>query len=171
MENSTLIIDTREPWPHPWERHIPEAHFLRDGLETGDICLAGNRGIVVERKTVSDFLGSITAGRERFEGELKRSRFLDHFAIIVEGSMPDVVDARGGLTLESLYGTVAAITRRWCNVHFAGSERGAARLAWCLLSQPANEANKLVKALKTAEKKAQKALKFQPVDESGKALY
>lgn len=163
---TTLIIDTREPWPHPWEKHIPEAHFIRDGMETGDICLAGNRGIVVERKTVSDFLGSITAGRERFEGELKRSRYLDHFAIVVEGSMIDVADNRGGLTLESLFGTVAAFSRRWCNVHFAGNERGAARLAWSILSQPANEANKLVKALKTAEKKAVKQIASRVVDET-----
>lgn len=170
-ERRTLIVDTREPWPHPWEIHIPESHFIRDGLETGDICLAGNRSIVVERKTVSDFLGSITAGRDRFEGELKRSRMLDHFAIIVEGTMLDVVEARGGLTLESLYGTVAAISRRWCNIHFAGSERGAARLAWLLLSQPAAEANKLVKALKTAEKKAAKWMAGQAKDEEGRPLY
>jgi len=167
----TLVIDTREPWPHPWAIHIPEAAFIRDGMETGDICLAGNRMVAVERKTVSDFLGSITAGRERFEAELKRSRMLDHFAIIVEGSMMDVVEERGGLALESLYGTVAAITRRWCPIHFAGSERGAARLAWCILSQPHNEANKLVKAVKVAEKRAAKQMASQQLGADGKPLF
>ena len=163
----TLIIDTREPWPHPWQPHLPEANFLVDGLETGDIALAANRLMVVERKTVTDFLGSITAGRDRFEAELKRARFCDHFAIIVEGSMLDVVAERGGMTLDSLYGTVAAITRRWCNVHFADSTRGAARLAWAILTQPVNEANRLVKAAKTAEKKAIKQAAAQVVGTDG----
>jgi ERCC4-type nuclease len=169
--HQTLIIDTREPWPHPWEIHIPEAHFMRDGLETGDIALGANRWIVVERKTVADFLGSITAGRERFEAELKRSRLMDHFAIIVEGTIMDVVENRGGLTVESIYGTVAAFSRRYCPIHFAGSERGAARLAWSILTQPVNEANRLVKAAATATKKAVKWKAGQVTGEDGKPLF
>lgn len=159
-----IFCDTREPWPHPWERHIPEAIFVREGLETGDLALAGNPSVAIERKTVSDFLGSITAGRGRFEAELKRARFLDHFCIIVEGSLIDVLDARGGLTTESLIGTVAAISRRGAMVHFAGSERLAARLAWRILSQPAVEANRLVNATK-------KAAGAAPVTEDGRMLY
>ena len=169
---TTLIIDTREPWPHPWEPHLPQAHFLRDGLETGDIALAANRNLVVERKTVPDFLGSVTAGRERFEAELKRSRVLDHFAIVIEGSMMDVIAESGGFTLESLFGTVAAFSRRWgVAIHFAGSQRNAARLAWAILTQPLNEANRLVKAAKTADKKAARQAATRITGEDGRMLY
>lgn len=172
MTPTTIIIDTREPWPHPWEIHLPEAHFLRDGLETGDIALAANRNLVVERKTVSDFLGSVTAGRERFEAELRRSRVLDHFAIVIEGSMLDVIADSGGFTMESLFGTVAAFSRRWgVAIHFAGSERYAARLAWSILTQPLNEANRLIKAAKTADKKAARQAATQVVGADGKMLY
>jgi ERCC4-type nuclease len=151
-----ILIDTREPWPHPWAKHLPEAQFEQQALETGDIALAANPLIVVERKTVSDFLGSITAGRERFERELARSRHLDHFCIIVEGSLIDCMDERGGLSAESLLGTVAAFGRRKYTIHFAGTERFAARLAWRILTQPVAEANKLAGAAKKAGKKAAK---------------
>ena len=33
-----ITIDSREPWPHPWESHIPPGwNFERGTLETGDI--------------------------------------------------------------------------------------------------------------------------------------
>ena len=142
---ATLQIDTREPWPHPWQRHLPEVTFQRHGLETGDICLAGNPLLVIERKTVSDFLGSITSGRERFNNELRRARYLDAFWIIVEGSLPDVNARKGGMSEASLLGTIAAFSRRGIQIIFAGSERMAALIAWRLLSQPIAEANRLVK--------------------------
>lgn len=163
-----ILIDTREPWPHPWAKHLPEARFEQQALDTGDIALAANPMIVVERKTVSDFLGSITAGRDRFERELARSRHLDHFCVIVEGSMIDCMDERGGLSAESLIGTVAAYGRRKFTIHFAGTERYAARLAWRILTQPVSEANKLAGAAKKAEKKPAKET---PKKEDGTALY
>lgn len=149
----TILIDTREPWPHPWQRHLPEAEFRRAGLETGDIALAGNPGIVIERKTTSDFLGSITAGRDRFEAELKRSRMLDFFCIVIEGTLLDVMEDRGGMHTESLLGTIAAFSRRYCPILFCGSERYAARVAFRILSQPVDQANRLIGATKRAAKR------------------
>lgn len=151
-----IIIDTREPWPHPWARHLPEAVFIREGLATGDIALAGNSAIVVERKTISDFLGTITAGRDRFERELARARELHQFHIIVEGSLGDVMAERGGMTAASLLGTVAALTRRGSPIHFADTEKMAAQLAYAILTQPWNEANKLASRVGRAAKKAGK---------------
>ena len=149
-----ILIDTREPWPHPWEKHLPEAQFIQRGLETGDIALAGNPSIVVERKTVSDFLGTITAGRDRFKNELKRARDLQQFHIIVEGSMIDCATERGGMSMASLIGTVAAISRRNCPIHFACTEKYAAQLAFAILTHPDHEANQLTASVKRAEKKA-----------------
>jgi len=152
-----LIIDTREPWPHPWRGHFPaELELIREGLETGDMALACNPGVVIERKSVPDFIGSITAGRERFEAELKRARRLDFMAIIVEGTMLDCMDDRGGMSTESLLGTVAAISRRYCPILFAGTQGLAARLAIRILRQPVDEANRLMKAVRKAEKDALK---------------
>lgn len=163
-----ILIDTREPWPHPWAKHLPEATFIQQGLETGDIALAGNPSIVVERKTVNDFLGTITAGRDRFKNELKRARDLHQFHIIVEGSLLDCVNDRGGMTMASLIGTIAAISRRNCPIHFACTERVAAHLAFAILTQPYNEANMLATRVKRAEKKA---VNETPKADNGTALY
>lgn len=141
----TLWIDTREPWPHPWQRHLPEVTFQRRGMETGDICLSGNPLAVVERKTVADFLGSITSGRPRFNDELRRSRHLDSFHIVVEGSLGECLMKKRGMSEASLFGTIAAFERRGFSIIFAGSERYAAQIAWRILAQPLTEANALVK--------------------------
>lgn len=171
---NSLLIDTREPWPHPWAKHLSDVRFERCGLETGDIALAGNPHLAVERKTVSDFLGSITSGRDRFEAELKRSRLLDKFAIVVEGDFTTCLGNLGGMNVESFVGTVAAITRRFCPILFAGSEAMAARVAWKFLIQPVSEWNKTLRAIERHEKAADKrakALAQTPVDEVGNPLY
>ena len=62
-----VIIDTREPWPHPWDEYLPEGfQFERGTLETGDIALAAlPDGAVVERKTPGDMVGCIGSERQR----------------------------------------------------------------------------------------------------------
>lgn len=127
-----IIVDTREPWPHPWQRWLPGHVTLeRMALDTGDLAIAGlPDGAVIERKTVSDFLGCLTSNRDRFERELARSRHVGRFCIIVEGTLLDCIRDRGGLSEASLVGTVAAWSRRFCSIVFAGTERNAAELAW-----------------------------------------
>ena len=65
-ETVIITVDSREPWPHPWVRWLPEHVTLERGaLDTGDFALARlSDGAVVERKTVSDFLGCMTSNRE-----------------------------------------------------------------------------------------------------------
>ena len=126
-----ITVDTREPSPHPWQRWLPAQVTLESmALDTGDFALAGlPDAAVVERKTVSDFLGCLTSNRERFERELARSRHIGRFVVIVEGTLLDCIRARGGLSEASLLGTVAAWSRRFCPILFAGTERHAAELA------------------------------------------
>ena len=82
--------------------------------------------------------------------------------------MIDCVNNRGGMTMASLIGTVAAISRRNCPIHFACTERYAAQLAFAILTQPYNEANKLAGSVKKAEKKSTKET---PKWEDGSSLY
>lgn len=140
-----IIYDTREPTPHPWAEHLPEFAFQRQGMETGDFHLAGNPLLVIERKTVGDFLGSISTGRQRFNDEIRRARYLDGFHIIVEGGLAECLASRGQITETAILGTLAAFARRGFPVHFAGNQRCAAILAGRILTQPIAEANKLVK--------------------------
>jgi hypothetical protein len=48
-----LCVDSREPWPHPWEQFLPEGWIFKRGiLETGDLALAAlPEAGVIERKT------------------------------------------------------------------------------------------------------------------------
>ena len=80
----TIIIDTREDWPHVWAPHFfDKVQLVRGTLETGDLCLAAlPDGAIVERKTVPNLLGCIGKGRDRFERELKRSRYVARLLVV-----------------------------------------------------------------------------------------
>lgn len=167
QKNMRILVDTREPWPHPWAKHLPEVEFVREMLDTGDIALAGNPMIVIERKTVPDFMQSITSERDRFERELERATKLDQFTIIVEGCLSDCIG--GGMSINSVVGTVAKFFRfRW-PILFADTESLAAKIAIATLSQPIDRANKLVGRVQRAAKKPLPAL--APIGENGKPLY
>jgi ERCC4-type nuclease len=104
----TLLCDSREPWPHPWAKWLPShVELERATLDTGDFALAGlPDAAVVERKTVPDFLACMTSNRERFVRELARSRHVGRFVIIVEGTLGNVLAARGELSEATAEGAV-----------------------------------------------------------------
>ena len=133
---SVVLFDTREPSPHPWQPLLPEGwSFERASLETGDLVLASHPyGAVIERKTPGDLASCIGASRERFERELRRSRYAGRFVVVVEGSLSDVVVAGRKLHANSIMGTIAAWTLRFCPFVFAGSQRLAVDFAVRLLA-------------------------------------
>ena len=69
----------------------------------------------------------------RFERELRRSRYLGRFLIIVEGSLGDVATASRGIHSSAVLGTVAAWSARYCPIIFAGSVPAAAAIAFSAL--------------------------------------
>ena len=81
-----ILVDTRE--------HLPYAFDTPSEIGTvpvGDYSIAGLESCVaIERKTLDDLIGCLTAGRERFERELHKGRALDYFALVVEGSLSDI---------------------------------------------------------------------------------
>ena len=107
----------------------------RAALETGDFCLVSHpHGVVIERKTPSDLAACIGADRERFERELRRSRYSGRFVVVIEGSLSDVAVAARGIHHNAVLGTLASWTLRYCPFVFAGSRRLAAEFAWRLLA-------------------------------------
>ena len=151
-----IVIDTRDPWPHPWAAHWPADVQVSQGtLETGDVALAAlPDGAVVERKTVPDFLAAIGRERKRFDLEVRRSRYCGSFVIIVEGRFGDVLaanHARGLIREEAIAGTVATWTRRGAPVLFAGSVHAAADLAYRFLAGQVREIERAAKAINKAE--------------------
>jgi hypothetical protein len=90
----TILIDTREQRPLSFG-DIP---VRREALETGDYsCICDDKDlrdvVVIERKSVSDLLGCIGGQRERFERELTRLAQIPFRAIVIEGSIPDLLEA------------------------------------------------------------------------------
>ncbi len=145
----TVIFDTREPSPHPWEQFLPAGWTPETGtLETGDVALAClPDGVVIERKTPGDLAGCIGSSRERFERELKRSRYCGRFIVVCEGSLSDVCRASRGLNDNAIAGTVAAWTTRYCPIVFAGTVAAAADFAFRALSAQVRDIERAAKSI------------------------
>lgn len=141
----TVSLDTREPWPHPWERHLPEGWRMERGtLETGDLAIARlPEGVVIERKTASDLAGCLGRERERFERELRRSRYCGRFLVIVEADLAAVIRAAAGIHRNAVVGTVAAWSVRYCPLIFAGDTATAAALAFRALATQVRDAERI----------------------------
>ena len=80
-----IIIDTREQTP--WAFPLDLAETARGTLSEGDYALEGDDGFAIERKSLSDFLGTISTGWNRFKRELNRmdNKGFPAKVIIVEG--------------------------------------------------------------------------------------
>ena len=86
-----IVIDTREQ--SPWTFDATRVDSVRGTLHTGDYSLLGFEGsVVVERKSLDDWVSTIIHERERFERELARMATFDFRCVIVEGSYADVRD-------------------------------------------------------------------------------
>jgi len=86
-----LTVDTREqkPYLNIFER-IKQEYSVKT-LRVGDYSISGyENDFSVERKTLDDFIASITQNRKRFENELKRAKSMQFFAVIIEGSFYDI---------------------------------------------------------------------------------
>jgi DNA excision repair protein ERCC-4 len=147
-----LLADTREPDPHPWSPCLPEGwRMVRGTLETGDFALAAlPEGVVIERKTPSDLAGCIGKGRERFERELRRGRYVGRLIVVVEGDLRDVIEAAPGIKPAAVIGSLAAWTGRYAPFVFAGSVRAAADFSFRALAAQVRTIEREAKALREA---------------------
>jgi len=84
-----IIIDTREQAPFLFSENVDTQ---RATLDAGDYSVAGlTATVAIERKSLDDLVGSITAGRERFMECCSRLGRLDFGCIIVEAALSDVI--------------------------------------------------------------------------------
>lgn len=112
-----IIQDSREQAPYAFNSPRYAGAVVEVGtLQTGDYSLAGlTDRIALERKSLSDLTGTLTAGRERFQRECERGRGLEYFGLIIEASMDDVRrhTYRSQMTPQSLLQTLAAWSIRY----------------------------------------------------------
>jgi DNA excision repair protein ERCC-4 len=84
-ERLKVIIDTREQQPWSFDPAVVDAEI--GTLKTGDYSLEGDNQFGIERKSLDDFLGTVSVGWGRFVRELNRMDEAQWVAktIIVEG--------------------------------------------------------------------------------------
>ena len=141
-----IVIDSREQLPYTFGGRV---ETVRLGLETGDYSLLGHEStIVVERKSLPDYVQSLTAGRARFLRECERLQAMPIRAIVVEGSFDDIVNARYDslATPQSIIGsTIKLITDYGLPVVLAGCRAYAERFVERFLTRHHEKAVKAVK--------------------------
>ena len=117
-------IDTNETLEHhiPWV--IRAYPTVEKHLKVGDYGILGfsdwaHPYFIVERKSLSDLIGSLTQRRDQFFVEIEAMRRFNFAAIIVEGLWEQVEagDYRSRAEPNSMLATIAAIEVR-ANVHF-----------------------------------------------------
>lgn len=140
------------PDPHPWQPYLPAGWTAtRAALETGDFALTAlPDGVIIERKTAADLAGCLGQSRERFERELKRSRYAGRFIVICEGSFADLLTAARGIHRNAVIGTLSAWSVRYCPIIFCGDVKTAAETAFRSLAAQVRDVRRQHEAI-TAE--------------------
>lgn len=128
-----VLIDTREKAPYAFK----EAKVAIKTLKTGDYALKSDAGgLIIERKSVSDLFGTLTAGVERFEREMARLSLYDYPVVIVEGDQESVrrgiwnSGANGSAVLRHLF---RLCVKYGVGVVFCRGRTEAEETAWGLL--------------------------------------
>jgi len=109
----TIIIDTREKPAYRWL--FDDDHPVKvKKLDTGDYSIEGCEHLIcLERKTLSDLIGSLFHDYERFKRELVRMKKIPNRYIVIEAVLrqADVHDYRSKVHPNSIVGRLLAIER------------------------------------------------------------
>ena len=84
-----IVVDTRENTPWAFPAHL--ATVRRGKLDAGDYALAGDLNFAIERKSLNDFIGTISTGWERFQNEIERMIFYPAMIVLIEGTFTDIL--------------------------------------------------------------------------------
>lgn len=107
-----LIVDTREQRPLEF-RHL---EAVRGTLQSGDYSLAGlEEEFAVERKSVTDLVGSLTRDRDRFTRELHRLRGFRWKYLLIVGTEMELarLAAQGRANPVQVKNSVLAFSTRY----------------------------------------------------------
>jgi len=141
----TVIIDTREQTP--WGLAPFGCTVKVRKLNAGDYALEGDEdNFTIERKSLQDFLGTVSTGWDRLQRELGRTLgFTQSMPIVVEGDFAEFCYRmeRGQLLAPEhphhrlgpafCARRVAQLTRMGCQVVFAGNADNAALIGYAML--------------------------------------
>lgn len=129
MINFTAIIDSREQTPV--NLMVKEGLTLRSEvgtLYTGDYSIKGFENLIaIERKSLSDLMGCIGTGRERFEKEITRLRGYEVKCIVVEADWIDIENGnyRSKVNPNAAIGTLMGWIAQGIPITMAGDHQRA----------------------------------------------
>lgn len=135
-DTMTIIVDTREqrPWTFGGALRIERA-----ALPAGDYSIAGfETSVAIERKSLDDFVQSVTWERRRFLRERDRLRSYELKTILVEAGVPDVWAHRyrSKTTPQAVIASALAIEQDYgISTTWAGSRDSAEKIAAMMLSR------------------------------------
>lgn len=157
-----IVIDSREQAPWSWDQSDATTEIR--ALTAGDYALADDceavRGrealavrFAIERKSLDDFLGTISGGWDRFQRELVRMESFPARVVIVEGNFADVCfSERGGEIIPPPHNhpalrpafvarRIAELTMMGVSVILCGDAQMAAGMAFRILRRRAEQWN------------------------------
>lgn len=144
-----IVIDNREQAPFAFAGY--DCQTEPGTLTTGDYSIPGfSDCVAVERKSLSDLIGCLTSGRERFTRELERLRGYDAAAVVIEAGFSDLAAGRYRSRLnpeaarQSVYSMMAAYRIPF---FFAGNRKEAERFTFDFLRHYARHAAARYKAI------------------------
>lgn len=130
-----VVVDTREQTPWQFQELVAVKTVTRKKqkvrlakplvvrtdrttLRTGDYSIEGHEEqFSLERKSLSDALGTFTAGRERFERELERMAAMDFAAVVMEFPEHAKIPPDRKITWTTVSESIRAWRQRY-GVHF-----------------------------------------------------
>jgi len=147
MSDFTIVIDTREQLLWSFSQYNVDVKI--DTIKTADYKIEGDDYFGIERKSMDDFIGTISSGWERFKRELQRMNDEDWVAkvIIVEGNyegccyntrQEEVIPPQHNhyrITPQFIQKQIAVLTLMNVSVIFAGSPSLAAGLAFVIFKE------------------------------------
>lgn len=135
-----ITVDTREQQPWAFPDHL--AAVNRGTLRAGDYALDGDYGFAVERKSLNDFVGTLSSGWDRFLKQLMRMASHATKVIIVEGSLVEVIKHEYNhpkVKPVFILKRIAELTMLGVSVLFADNPITAAGLCFSILKRRAEE--------------------------------
>ena len=135
----TILVDSREQTPLDIQGYPVEVV----GLPVGDYGIKGfsdweNPQFIIERKSLSDLIGSLTQGRERFLREVEKLREFRFAAIVIESYESEILrwDYESKATPQSIVQSLAAIqVRAGIHIIWAMNADGAVKTVESLARQ------------------------------------
>ncbi len=90
MTDFVVVCDSREKLPYNFSDDV---EVVSEKLDTGDYSVQGFENVfAVERKSLPDFLKSITWERKRFKSEIVRGDDLLAFVVVIEAPVKDILE-------------------------------------------------------------------------------